>query len=295
MVEKIVNHENGKIIEWKWASDNELIPSPFFTSLFFVDGILIDAGAPAGVNDFKDFIKSLLETSEIKLCVITHTHEDHCGGAYILQQEFNIPIYAPKNALDDLRKEYTYPEYRQITWGQKRLSVDAKEIPGQITSNSRMYTFEVFPMPGHAPEQIALIEKDKQWVFAADGIQPKYKMLFGASSDIQEDISVIYQSIKNLYEYTEGMDHLKIFLSGPGLYEGRDFIKKKLDEINDLHQKVHQIYEVESKNYDKEEKILRKVLKKMFKRETVIGKLTDGDLSIANLIKSLVDWPLNEI
>ncbi|MFO7795506.1 MAG: MBL fold metallo-hydrolase [Promethearchaeati archaeon] len=295
MVEKIVNYEDGKILEWKWASDHDLIPNPFFTSLFFIDGILIDAGPPAGADDFREFIKSLLKTSEIKLCVITHSHEDHCGGAYILQQEFNIPIYAPSGVLKDLKKESTYPEYRQITWGQKRLPVNAKEIPKWIISNSGKYTFEIFPMPGHAPEQIILIEREKQWVFAADAIQPKYKMLFGAASDIQEDISVIYQSIKNLYKYTEGMNNLKIFLSGPGLYEGRDFIKKKMDEIGNLHKKVHQIYEEESKSYDEEEKLLRKVLKRIFKRETIIGKLTDGDLSTANLIKSLLDWPLNEI
>jgi len=295
MVEKIVNYEDGNILEWKWASDHDLIPNPFFTSLFFVDGILIDAGPPAGADDFREFIKSLLETSEIKLCMITHSHEDHCGGAYILQQEFNIPIFAPKDALDDLKKEYTYPKYRKITWGQKRLPVEAMEVPDIITSNSGEYTFQVFPMPGHAPEQIALIEKDKQWLFVADGIQPKYKMLFGAASDIQEDISVIYQSLKNLYKFTQGMNDLKIFLSGPGLYEGRDFIKEKLDEINKLHKQVHKIYEEESKNYDQEDKVLRKVLKRMFKRETVIGKLTEGDLSTANLIKSLFDWSLDEV
>lgn len=293
MVTKTLKHEKGKIIEWKWASDNELIPSPFFASVFFIDGVLIDAGPPGGVRDFRKFIQSLLENSEIKLCVITHTHEDHCGGAYILQKEFNIPVYAPEGAIEELKKEYTYPQYRQITWGKKRKPVNAKIIPQEIISLSKKYILEPIPMPGHAPEQIILIEKDQQWLFAADALQPKYKMLFGAESDIQEDISVIYDSIKKLYEYTDGMDDLKIFLSGPGVFEGRGFIKEKMDEIKKLHRNAHQYYEEESKNYDKEEKILRKVVKHLFRRETAIGKLTDGDLSIKNLIKSLLEWPIS--
>ncbi|MFX1445483.1 MAG: MBL fold metallo-hydrolase [Promethearchaeota archaeon] len=293
MVVNIVKHENDKILEWKWASDNELIPTPFFTSVYFIDGILIDSGAPASENNFRDFILSLLESNQIKLCVLTHTHEDHCGGAYILQKEFDIPIYAHKDAIEKLKKEYYYPQYRQMAWGEKRLAVNAEKIPNFITSNSGKFNFEMFPMPGHAPEQVALIEKNQQWVFATDAIQPKYIMLFGAASDIQEDIASIYHSIKRLYEYTEGMDDLKFFLSGSGVYEDRRFLKERLNEIKTLHREVHQIYNDESKNYEDEQKILRKVLKRKFKRETAVGNLTQGDLSIMNLIKSLLKWPLS--
>ncbi len=262
--------------------------------MYFIDGILIDAGAPASVDDFRAFIKSLLKANQIKLCVITHTHEDHCGGGYLLQQEFNRPIYAHEEAIEKLKKESNYPQYRQMAWGEKRLPIDAEKIPHSITSISGKYTFEVIEMPGHAPEQMVLIEKNKQWVFATDAVQPKYKMLFGAASDIQEDIAIIYNSIKTLYEYTTGMDDLKIFLSGSGVYKGRELLREKMNEIKTLHQDVHQLYAEEVKKYDQEEKVLCKVLKRKFKRETAVGSLTQGDLSILNLIKSLLNWPLSD-
>ena len=181
-----------------------------------------------------------------------------------------------------------------MAWGEKRLPVDAQEVPRSIKTTSEKYVFEVIEMPGHAPEQIVLIEKNQQWVFATDAIQPKYKMLFGANSDIQEDISEIYKSIKKLDEYTVGMDDPKIFLSGSGVFEGRTLLKEKMEEIKSLHREVHQIYAEEAKNYNEEEKVLRKVLKRKFRRETAVGSLTQGDLSIMNLIKSLVNWPLTE-
>jgi glyoxylase-like metal-dependent hydrolase (beta-lactamase superfamily II) len=291
MVVKIKKYENEEVLQWKWASDNELIPSPFFTSCFFIDGVLIDSGAPASVELLRGFIEPLTKEYEIK-CILTHSHEDHCGGARMLQQEFDIPIYADKKAIPSLKKEYTYPKYRQMTWGEKRLSVKAKEVPETITSNSGRYEFEKLPMPGHAPDQFALIEDEQEWAFVADAVQPKYRMLFGKESDIQEDIQIIYESIQKLYNRTKGMNELKIFTSSRGMFTGREFLQEKLSEIEEMHKNAHQIYDELSEEYEKKDRLLGKVLKEFIGRESVIGKLTRGDLSKMNLLKSLLQWPL---
>lgn len=291
MVVKIKKYESKEVIEWKWASDNELIPTPFYTSCFFIDGILIDSGAPASVDQLRAFIEPLTESYDIR-CILTHSHEDHCGGAHMLQQEFDIPIYADKKAIPSLKKEYTYPKYRQMTWGEKRLSVNAKEVPETITSDSERYEFEKFPMPGHAPDQFALIEEELEWAFVADAVQPKYRMLFGKESDIQEDIKKIYESIQKLYNRTKGMKELKIFTSSRGVFTGREFLQEKLSEIENLHKNAHKIYNELSEEYDKEDRLLRKVLKEFIGRESVVGKLTRGDLSKMNLVKSLIQWSL---
>jgi ribonuclease/clavin/mitogillin len=284
-------HEDGEILEWKWASDNELIPSPFFTSCYFIDGILIDSGAPASEQDLKSFIKSLFDQQKIIKCIITHAHEDHSGGAHMLKTEFNIPIYAHKKAIPLLKKESHYPQYRQLAWGDKRKSVIAQEVPNLLKTSNNKFTFEIFPMPGHAPELIALVEKSKEWVFASDAIQPRYKMLFGHDSDIQENLFEIVGSMKNLRDYTKDSKNLKVFISGHGVY-GREIIEQKIEEIQALHVKVQDFYFKFAKEGYDHSKILKKILKEIFGRETAIGKLTNGDLSIMNLIKSLHEWPL---
>ena len=291
MVIQLNTHENGKILEWKWASDNELIPNPFFTSCYFIDGVLIDSGAPASVNDLRDFIKSLFNKQKMIKCIITHTHEDHSGGAHMLNAEFNIPIYANKNAIPLLKKESSYPKYRQIAWGEKREAAIAQKIPKRLTTSDHEFTFEIFPMPGHAPELIALIEKSQEWAFVSDAIQPRYKMLFGHNSDIQENLSQIVGSMKNLLEFTKNLQDLKVFISGHGMYE-REIIEQKMKELNELHTRVHELYLRFSTEGYVESNILKKILREIFGRETAIGKLTNGDLSIMNLIKSLYDWPL---
>ena len=112
MVVKKLDH--GSILEWQWGTDHELMPEPFWTSCYLVDGLLIDSGAPGGVNDLRDFVISLDDDKEVKACVITHAHEDHAGGASMLKKDFSIPIQASEKALNLLRKGYEMPDYRQV-------------------------------------------------------------------------------------------------------------------------------------------------------------------------------------
>jgi len=293
MVVQIVYHCNNEILEWKWSSDNKLMPQPFWTSVFLIDGLLIDAGAPGGVDDLRKFVKSLDSENMIEKCVITHNHEDHCGGGRMLQEEFSIPIFASKLAVPLLMKEKNYPDYRQMTWGVNYQPFQAKTLNDSISSKSGNYGFDVLEMPGHAPELITLIERKKQWSFITDAVMPKYQLIFGKDTDIPEDISLIFQSIKTLHNFTIGMDNLILFTSGKGVFKGRSFLKEKMDEIKLLHLKAHRFQNEAKQKGLRDKQLLRYVLKKMFKRENFVGILTRGGLSHKNLIESLLKWPLD--
>ena len=164
MVVRIDYHCNNEIIEWQWSSDSELMSTPFFTSCYLVDGLLIDSGAPGGVDDLGKFVESLNPEEMIEKCFITHAHEDHAGGTNMLNSEFGIPIYAGKKAVDLLKLGNTYPDYRQMAWGPKLLPVEAIVIEEPIITKSKKYKFELFLMRGHAPGLNALIEKEKQFI-----------------------------------------------------------------------------------------------------------------------------------
>lgn len=53
-------YHTDELLEWTWAMEDEFIPKPFFTSCYYLDGILIDTGAPGGILEFKNFIENLL-------------------------------------------------------------------------------------------------------------------------------------------------------------------------------------------------------------------------------------------
>ncbi|WP_455143815.1 MBL fold metallo-hydrolase [Candidatus Hodarchaeum mangrovi] len=284
MVTKYISHSNGEIQEWCWASDHEIFTSPFWTSCYYIDGILIDTGAPGGVEEFEEFLKSI-GINNIEACYLTHTHEDHSGGAYLVKEKYNIPVYASSEGIPVLKNGFTYPLYRKIAWGEKVLPIKAEQIPKTIYTKTREFMFESFPMPGHAPDQVAFIENQKQWVFVADGIQLKYKRLFGKSSNISEDISVIYHSIKELFNFISHMDHLQLFSSGKEVIYGKDFILDRLTEIESLYQTVSGLYAL-GKSVDEIESI-------MFGEDDFLEMHTNGELSRKNLIESLINWKLN--
>ncbi len=111
---------------------------------------------------------------------------------------------------------------------------------------------------------------------------PKYKNLFGGTCNIQEDIALIYQSIKEIYVFTEGMDELRIFISGKGVFQGREFLHERLTDIWNLRTQVHELNE---KGIGEEQ-----ILEKIFGGESMTGIMTNGELSRLNMIKSLLKW-----
>ena len=283
MVVEIETYDDGEIIEWKWSTDNPLLPRPYFTSCYFIDGLLIDSGAPASAEELCDFIENLLK-SKVEKCFITHNHEDHSGGAHLLKSKLQIPIFSGRKTISMIKNGYTYPDYRKLTWGPELPGTEAEISVNPLFTVNKKYEFEIFPMPGHCPDLNALIDKKHQLAFVADAVLPKYKMIFGGTSAIKEDIKQTYVSIKNLYELTEGMDNLRIFIAGHGVYQGRSFLLEKLNEIKEMHENVHRLI---NKGRNAEE-----ILNEMFGGEDFVGNFTRGELSIFNLIQSLMNWTI---
>ncbi len=282
VTKEIIHHQDLR--EWYWAADDELIPKPFFTSCYLLDDILIDTGAPKGQKVFQKFIKTAITSGSINKCLITHTHEDHIGGAHIVSEEFQIPVYSSPEARLLLKNanKYVYADYRELYWGAGLHSVEAHPVPRRIQSESRKYELTVLSVPGHAPDQIAFIERAQEWAFVADAVLPKYQVLFGHTCNIQEDISLIYNSIRKVYAFTEGMEKLKVFVSGKGVFKGREYLKARLEEIDEIHKNVQR--------YKRKGLSIEQILEKIFGGEGIMGIMTGGELSHLNFIDSLYQW-----
>ncbi|MFW9855284.1 MAG: MBL fold metallo-hydrolase [Candidatus Thorarchaeota archaeon] len=282
---ELLSHASGDILEFRWASDLEIFRFPYWAPCYLIDGLLIDTGAPGGDEEYSRFFRN----HEITQCVLTHSHEDHAGNVHILNK-LEVPVYAHKDAVPLLTEGFTYPEYRALAWGSEVRPGKVKAIPKEaIKTQEKGYSFSVIPMPGHAPDLIAFLEKNQQWVFVADSVLPKYSQIFDFSDPqyprgawIQEDISLIYRSIYNLSKITRGMNRLQIFTQLCGI-QSRSFLQTRLEEIEAMHKKAHYLHH----NGLTEDEILIR----LFKRESFAGINSNGHLSRKNLVKSLLKWP----
>ncbi len=291
MVVDIQKHANDQILEWKWSSNYALMERPFWTSAYLVDHIMIDCGAPGSVAEMERFLQNLPEKEFPVACYLTHAHEDHAGTGHFLVEKYNIPVYCPPNSVSILKKGWDYKEYRKMTWGETGvIGFDALPFSSQFETPSG-FLFDTLHMPGHSFDLHAFIEKKQGWAFLGDMMQPQYQMLFGHTCEIQEDIKVIVESLEKLYNFSEGIDNLQMFVSGRGVYFGRELIQTRIQEIHDLHHKVHEVNELLDPDLKPVKKIKR-ILKALFGGESLIGRMTEGELSRANMILSYLNWPL---
>jgi ribonuclease/clavin/mitogillin len=280
----------GPVLEWRWASDNRLLNAltkPFWLSCFLIDGLMIDSGAPASVTALRSFIQSLDANDAIDRCVLTHWHEDHTGGAHMLTGELHLPVYADPITITKISAGFTYPFYRRWSWG-KGVAPTRGVMPltsAAVATRSGSYSFDIVPMSGHADGLISLVEMRQGWAFTSDAVMPRYGMIFGQTSDIRENIEKTYRSIRNLLEVTGRMKgDVTLFISGHGgIVEGRAFLSKKIDELEEMHGKAHEL-----KAQGLSDKQIRRA---MFHGEGLPGILTRGELSSMNLVRSLLEWP----
>ena len=287
---KIEKYENDEIIRWAWTTNDKRMPKAFWTSAYLVDGVLIDSGAPASISELREFIGSLTPEQSIEKVIVTHWHEDHAGGARVLTEEFGLPVFMHEIGIEKVRRGYSYPEYRVLAWGGP-LEPAAVIQPlsfSSLTTKSGKYSFDLVHISGHSDDLIVLVESTQQWCFISDSIVPVYQMIFGEpSEDIHEDIEQIHASLKQIQQLTRGMDHLKIFTAGFGMFPGYEILSKNISEIESLHEKVH---ELKAQGFSE-----RKMVKKIFGEEHLAGYLTNDALSRLNLVRSLLKWSTDSI
>lgn len=295
-MQKIEKYADGEITRWAWARDIEQIPEPFWTSIYYVDGLLIDSGPPAALKDFEKFVDGINSDRGIEKVLLTHWHEDHSGGASYLSEELELPVYIHENGLEKVRNGFTYPDYRKLAWGgplQPALGVQSINFD-TISTKTEKYTFDLKHIPGHSTDLVALIESDEEWAFVSDSIVPRYQMIFrekekdfGENMEpVQDNMQEIHSSLKKIQRKIADMGELRIFTAASGEFEGQKILSKNIQEIEDLHEKVH---EYKNQGLKKEE-----IVEKIFGEEHPVGVLTDHGLSRLNLIKSLLNWSISE-
>ncbi|MHA1647044.1 MAG: MBL fold metallo-hydrolase, partial [Promethearchaeota archaeon] len=287
----------GDVLEWQWKSEHWLATIPKWTSSYILDGLLIDTGAPAGSEDIYEWASQLPEKDRINQVYLTHFHEDHAGGAKILQERMNLPILCSSSTQKQFESIKSYRWYRQIYWGKKLLPpLSIQPISDHISSKSGKYNFDLINSPGHSPDLTALLEREHQLLFVGDAIMKRYEMLFGGGcKDIQENIKEVYLSQKKLYELTEGMDDLQIFVAHAKVYP-RSFLKEKIDEIEKLHLDAHRFKDqLKGQGVIKTENVVKKIVNLLWKKgENHFAKfMSKGELSNGNLVKSLLKWDLD--
>ena len=131
------------------------------TSVYFIDGLLIDCGSPR----MRKSLDPILAGHPIDQVAISHYHEQHSGNADYLNEKGWTPFLSAKGM--EILKNGFPPQlaYRRFMYGEPQ-KARFQEAPEVIRTSH--FSFKVIPTPGHSPDHVCLYEPNEGWLFAGD-------------------------------------------------------------------------------------------------------------------------------
>ncbi|WP_010093605.1 MBL fold metallo-hydrolase [Ornithinibacillus scapharcae] len=233
---------------------------------FEVDGVLIDTGSPRLLKDFTSFFKD----ADIDKVVITHSHEDHTGGAEFLQRNYQLPIYINEKSINESRERASYPLYRKFFWGKRQ---PFRAQPIGKTFESRNASWEVIQTPGHAEDHLVFLNKNTGQLFSGDlYIQTRTKLMLKT-----ERVPTIIESIERVLSY----DFNEMFCCHAGyVKDGHKALTKKLNYLKEL---TEEVLSLQKQGYNEKE-----IHNLLFKRKYPITYLSLGEWDSKHIISSII-------
>ena len=236
--------------------------------IYFVDGLLIDTGQRHMQKDIIKTVKSL----PVDQIFITHHHEDHTGNITELQNHFNCPILSSKLCSEIMEAPPKISFAQKMVWGDRPAYKGLEVRENSITTNQ--FQFEIIPIPGHAPDMVALYEPNKKWLFSADLFINTYIAYFLENESIVDQINSIKTVLKLDFE-------VMFCAHKPILENSKAKLNKKLNFLLDFYE---QVVDLHQKGF-----LPKQIFKKLQLKEDWFTRiLSSGALSKMNMVKSVI-------
>ncbi len=241
----------------------------YWVAAYLVDGLLVDTGCSYTSEELVSFLKG----KDVRLCVNTHFHEDHIGGNRDIINVLGVPIYAHPESVPLIGKRPELYPYQETVWGYPAPSAVAP-VPEIIRTEHCSFT--VMETPGHSAGHIALAEPSRGWFFTGD-IFSREKPKFIRP---EENVGQLIASMRRLMEVPAGRRVL--FTSvGKIVEEGSAVLGASIEYLTGLA--------VSAKRLKGDGMGPEEIMKSLFGGEHDFARLTDGQYTTLNLVRSLLE------
>jgi len=239
-----------------------------FVHIYFVDGLLIDTGQ----RNARRKILDTTNTLNIEKVLVTHHHEDHSGNIGAIAERHGCPVYASEACAQLMKAPPPLSLPQKLSWGSRKAYADIISVGNEIKTKNHRFT--VIPIPGHAPDMVALYEADKKWLFPADLYINSYIGYFLKSESIAEQIASTKRILQLDFK-------VLVCCHNPQMTQAKAQLSKKLDFLESSFEDVAQWY---GKGYGAQE--IFRALK--LKENRLVNTLSGGLLSKMNMVKSII-------
>jgi glyoxylase-like metal-dependent hydrolase (beta-lactamase superfamily II) len=237
-------------------------------SAYLVDGLLIDTGCSYTSAELVAFMSD----KPVNAVVNTHFHEDHIGANKAIIDQMGIEIHAPGDSVPLIaQKPFLYP-YQEMVWGYPEPTV-VKPLGDVIRTKSHI--FDVVETPGHSIGHVALMEKAKGWCFSGDLFSRETIKFIRP----EENAGELVDSMRKILSLAG--DRLVLFTSvGKIIEDGRTALNSCISYLTGLAERVKKM---SAEGLDEDG-----ILKEVFGGEHNFARLTNGQYTSMNLVRSLL-------
>lgn len=254
-------------VEFITVGQNPIREPKLKVNLFYIDGLLIDTGPPRMSKE----VFTAVSNKPINQIFVTHHHEDHTGNVANLVEHFNCPAYSSNLCAEMMKAPPNISFAQYMIWGSRPPYYDLQGVKSLTTD---YHEFQLIPIPGHAPDMVALYEPIKKWLFSADLYVHHYISYFLFSESVAQQI-VSLEKLLQLDFDTLFCGHI------PPIKDGREKLTKKLQFLRRFEEQV----KGEAAKGHSANKIMRAL---DMKERWDIRILSHGMLSKLNMVKSVL-------
>lgn len=235
--------------------------------LYYVDGLLIDTGPSRLSREIKPFIMQ----HRPEQVGITHVHEDHCGLASWICNNFpDAPIYIHPSALDLASRPSRLPFYRKIFWGNRK-SFRAQPYNGDGIRTDRHF-FRVIHVGAHCPDHVVLYEEHKGWLFTGDIFVTSHPKVAFFEENYTEHIKAL--------EMLLALKPKRIFCAHSGIHEEASLLlTDRLNYLLEVRKRVEKLRQQGLSD--------AKITEMLFPKKPLIVYFSRGEWSPYYMVRSL--------
>jgi glyoxylase-like metal-dependent hydrolase (beta-lactamase superfamily II) len=237
---------------------------------FAVGDTLVDTGLSCAAEELEGFARD----AGIRTVLLTHHHEDHSGnaarlagaGARVLASTATAPL---------VERGFALRFYQHVLWGPAA-PVRATPLAAPTIDLGR-FEAQVVPAPGHCDDQVVYHVPSEGWLFSGDAFLHERVRVFRRDEDFARTVATL--------ERLAGLDFDVLFCAHrPRRKGGREAIRAKLDWLRGIEGRVRELHG-------------RGLPVEAITRGLALGperpffRLTFGDVSTANLVRSILHGP----
>lgn len=239
----------------------------YWTTFYYYKGLVIDTGCPHTAEEAAKFIENM--KLHVKAVLLTHHHEDHCGGAPTFKERFGVKVFASQQSLEILANPPEIPVYRRLVWGQPK---PVKAAPLKEVVKVGDLTVKTFETPGHSFDSVSFLVENR--LFIGDlvtALNPVVMMRDESPTEIVNSLRMIAE-----------LDFEKAY-GGHGIWDKNVLIKVS-DNILSLKANVVALWRMGLSAEQIVERLFSKVPKKVLQMEVV----SQGEYSRKNFVEALL-------